>query len=65
MSITAIDAANVSMVHFRIPKSAFVVYEAGEESLGVNLENLKKILKQISNSHLSFLSMVKQNPDYS
>ena len=46
MSITAIDPANVSMVHFRIPKSAFVVYEAGEDSLGVNLENLKKILKR-------------------
>ena len=46
MSITAIDPANVSMVHFRIPKSAFAVYEAGQESLGVNLDNLKKILKR-------------------
>ena len=48
MSITAIDPANVSMVHFRIPKSAFVVYEAGQEVLGVNLDNLKKILKRCS-----------------
>ena len=48
MSITAIDPANVSMVHFRIPKSAFTIYEASQESLGVNLENLKKILKRCS-----------------
>ena len=46
MSITAIDPANVSIVHFRIPKSAFSVYEAGAESLGVNLDNLKKILRR-------------------
>ncbi len=46
MCITAIDPANVSMVNFRIPKSAFITYEAGQESLGVNLDNLKKILKR-------------------
>ncbi len=46
MSITALDPANVAMVHFRIPKSAFSAYEAGQDALGVSLESLKKILKR-------------------
>jgi proliferating cell nuclear antigen len=46
MSITAIDPANVAMVNFRLPKSAFSEFESGEEVLGVNLENLKKILRR-------------------
>ena len=46
VSITAIDPANVAMVNFKIPKSAFVQFEAGEETLGVNLEDLKRILKR-------------------
>lgn len=46
MSITALDPANVAMVHFRIPKSAFSAYEDGKDVLGVNLESLKKILKR-------------------
>jgi proliferating cell nuclear antigen len=50
LSITAIDPANVAMVHFRIPKSAFSQFEAGKEVLGVNLDSLKKILKRSSSS---------------
>lgn len=46
LSLVAIDPANVAMVGFKIPKSAFSEFEAGEETLGVNLENLKKILKR-------------------
>lgn len=46
MSITAIDPANVAMVGFRLPKSAFSQFETGNEVLGVNLDNLKKILKR-------------------
>lgn len=46
MSITAMDPANVSMVGFKLPKSAFSRFESGPEVLGVNLENLKKILKR-------------------
>ena len=46
MSITAIDPANVAMVRFKLPKSAFSQFEAGNETLGINLENLKKILKR-------------------
>ncbi|MFH1801280.1 MAG: proliferating cell nuclear antigen (pcna) [archaeon] len=46
MSITAIDPANVAMVSFKIPKSIFSQFEADNEILGVNLDNLKKILKR-------------------
>lgn len=48
LSITAIDPANVAMVGFSFPKSAFSEFESDEEVLGVNLENLKKILKRCS-----------------
>lgn len=46
MSITAMDPANVAMVNFKIPKSAFSQFESGNEVLGVNLDNLKQILKR-------------------
>jgi len=46
LSIVAIDPANVAMVGFKIPKSAFSRFEAGEEIIGINLDNLKQILKR-------------------
>ena len=46
MSITARDPANVSMMGFKIPKSAFSQFETDNEVLGVNLDDLKRILKR-------------------
>ena len=46
MSITAIDPANVAMVSFRLPKSAFSQFETGNDVLGINLDSLKRILKR-------------------
>lgn len=46
LSITAIDPANVAMVSLKIPKKAFSEFESGNESLGVNLDSLKRILKR-------------------
>ena len=46
MSIVAMDPANVAMVEFKLPKSAFSQFEAGQETLGVNLDNLKRVLKR-------------------
>ncbi|MBR9701654.1 proliferating cell nuclear antigen (pcna) [Candidatus Pacearchaeota archaeon] len=46
MSITARDPANVSMVGFKLPKSAFSQFEADSEVLGVNLDDFKRILKR-------------------
>lgn len=48
LSINALDPANVSMAGFRIPRSAFSQFEAGNEVLGINLDNLKQILKRCS-----------------
>jgi proliferating cell nuclear antigen len=50
LSLTALDPANVAMVNFRLPKSAFTEFESDEEVLGVNLDNLKKILKRCGKS---------------
>ncbi|MFW6282604.1 MAG: hypothetical protein ACOC1P_00930 [Minisyncoccales bacterium] len=50
LSITAIDPANVAMINFRIPKSSFSEFETEKESLGVNLDSLKKILKRAGNN---------------
>lgn len=46
MSVVAIDPANVAMIGFKIPKSAFSRFELDKEVLGVNLDDLKKILKR-------------------
>ena len=46
MSISAMDPANVAMVGFKIPRSAFMQFEVDEEILGVNLDDLKRILKR-------------------
>lgn len=48
MGIIAIDPANVAMIGFKLPKSAFSQFEAGHEVLGVNLDSLKRILKRCS-----------------
>jgi proliferating cell nuclear antigen len=48
MSIVAIDPANVAMIGFKLPKSAFSQFEIGasNEVLGINLDSLKRILKR-------------------
>ncbi|MFB6246156.1 MAG: proliferating cell nuclear antigen (pcna) [Candidatus Pacearchaeota archaeon] len=47
MSLTAIDPANVAMVRFLLRKDAFTEFDLEDnEKLGVNLEDLKKILKR-------------------
>jgi len=46
LNITAMDPANVAMVRFVLPKGSFSKFETGNEVLGVNLDNLKRILKR-------------------
>lgn len=50
MSIVAVDPANVAMVIFKLPKESFSQYEAGNETWGVNLADLKLILRRASTS---------------
>jgi proliferating cell nuclear antigen len=46
MSVVAIDPANVAMVGFKLPKSFFSIFESEDEVLGINLDDLKRILKR-------------------
>jgi proliferating cell nuclear antigen len=48
MSLTAIDPANVAMVYFKIPSSLFSEFDLrkDEEELGINLNNLKAVLRR-------------------
>ena len=46
LNITAMDPANVSMVRFVLSKSSFSKFKTGNEVLGVNLDNLKRILRR-------------------
>lgn len=47
VSLTAIDPANVAMVHFKMPSDLFSQFELAEDViLGINLENLKAILRR-------------------
>jgi proliferating cell nuclear antigen len=46
LSIVAIDPANVALIAFNIPSTAFSAFEANEEVLGVSLDNLKSVLKR-------------------
>lgn len=48
MSLTAIDPANVAMVYFKIPAELFSQFEMDkeEETIGLNLENLKAVLRR-------------------
>ena len=50
MSIVAVDPANVALVIFKLPKESFSQYETGNEVWGVNLGDLKKILKRTGTS---------------
>ena len=46
ISLTAIDPANVAMVNFKLPKSSFSHFEINNDRLGINLDNLKQVLKR-------------------
>lgn len=50
ISIVAVDPANVAMVLFKVPKESFSQYEAGTDIWGVNLDDLKRILKRATSS---------------
>lgn len=46
MSIVAIDPANVALVYFLLPRKIFSEYTSSNENLGVNLGNLKAVLRR-------------------
>lgn len=47
LSLTAVDPANVAMVHFKMPADLFSEYAIEkDEVLGINLENLRAVLRR-------------------
>ena len=51
MSLTAVDPANVAMVHFKMPSDLFSEYQVDKlEVLGLNLDNLKAVLRRCKSS---------------
>jgi proliferating cell nuclear antigen len=47
INLTAIDPANVAMIYFKIPSSLFSEFQVDkEEELGINLDNLKAVLRR-------------------
>ena len=57
MSIIAIDPANVAMISFKLPANAFSELEVGnEEVLGVNLDNLKSVLRRVKSGSVLVIS---------
>lgn len=46
MNMVAVDPATVALTALTIPKSSFSQYEANNETVGVNLEGFKAILKR-------------------
>jgi len=59
VSITAVDPANVAMISFKLPASAFSEFEVdNEEVLGVSLDSLKAVLRRCSSG--SILTITKQ-----
>jgi proliferating cell nuclear antigen len=47
MSLTAVDPANVAMIHFKMPADLFSEFELeNQEILGLNLDNLKAVLRR-------------------
>lgn len=47
INLTAIDPANVAMIYFKIPINLFSEFDVEkEEELGINLDNLKAVLRR-------------------
>lgn len=47
LSLTAVDPANVAMVHFKMPADLFSEFQLEkDEVLGINLDNLKAVLRR-------------------
>lgn len=54
LELTAIDPANVALTHLEIPKESFTEYQINNDVLGVNLDNLKSVLRRCKvGSHLT------------
>ena len=60
MNILAVDPANVAMIILNLPSNAFSQLEVQEETIGVNLESLKAVLRRCS-SNSSLVMKTEEN----
>lgn len=57
LSITAIDPANVAMILFKLPNTAFSQFDVENgEILGVSLDNLKAVLRRVKAGSILVMS---------
>lgn len=57
MSIIAIDTANVAMVSFKFPNTAFSEFEIeNDEVLGIRLESLKAVLRRVKSGSVLIIT---------
>ncbi len=62
LSITAIDPANVAMISFKLPNTAFSEWQVeNSEILGVSLESLKAVLRRVKAKSILSMSKVENN----
>lgn len=47
LKIVALDPASVAMVIFEMPKSSFIEYKVEKETIAINLDDLKQVLKRL------------------
>lgn len=59
LGIIAVDPANVALVSFKLPRSAFSEFESGNETLGISLDNLKAVLRRAKMSS----SLIMENKE--
>jgi proliferating cell nuclear antigen len=60
MKIIAVDPANVAMIAFNLPVTAFSQLEVEEETIGINLESLKAVLRRC-NANSALVMETKDN----
>ncbi len=62
LDLVAMDPANVAMVIFKFLSSSFTEYDVDkEQEIGVNLANLKQILRRVSASDIVTLEVTGEN----
>ena len=58
--IVAIDPANVALTYFKLPVTVFSQFQAEDEKIGINLQDLKSVLRRCSSSS-SLILQTKEN----
>ncbi len=61
LELIAMDPANVAMIIFKLLSSSFTHYEAKEEEVAINLNNLKQILRRAKSDDTITLETTEEN----